>query len=439
MNLTLNEVREALGLRETSLLVGRVTKLVGLLIEAEGTKARIGELCDIDLGDGSTLQAEVVGFQKGKLLLMPFGSMAGLRPGALLRPSGHPLRIAMGKGLIGRILDGLGRPMDGGPLPVLRDSRDVLSRAPAPLERRPIRRAFETGIRSLDGLLTCGEGQRMGIFAGSGVGKSVLLGMLARNASADVVVLALIGERGREVREFIEESLGSRGLARSVVVAVTSDATALERVKGAETAMSIAEYFRDRGKRVLLMMDSVTRYAMALREIGLAAGEPPASKGYTPSVFAALPKLLERAGVGDRGSITGLFTVLVEGDDLNEPVADAVRAILDGHIVLSRRLASLGQFPAVDVLNSVSRLFTRVSSAEKVAAAEKLRESMAVYRENQDLIQIGAYQPGSSPEIDRAIAMRPRWVEYLKQGVDERSDMNAASCALQDLLDERDA
>ncbi len=434
MSSLLTDARNSLSDMEATLRVGRVSKVVGLLIEAEGTKARVGELCSIENEDGGEIPAEVVGFHEGRLLLMPYRSMSGVHPGSLVRPSGHPLRLKLGKALIGRILDGLGRPMDGLEEPVLRHSRDIGSRAPAPLEREPIHKPFETGIRAIDGLLTCGEGQRMGIFAGSGVGKSVLLGMLARNAEADVVVLALIGERGREVREFIEESLGPEGLARSVVVAVTSDATALERVKGAETAMAIAEYFRDQGNKVLVMMDSVTRYAMALREIGLATGEPPASKGYTPSVFAALPKLLERAGINEKGSITGLFTVLVEGDDLSEPVSDAVRAILDGHVVLSRRLASLGQFPAVDLLDSVSRLFPRVSPPEQVATARKLIESMAVYRENEDLIQIGAYQPGSSTEIDRAIELRPRWIEFLRQQVAERSDMASTVTALEELV-----
>jgi len=418
---------------ESSLRVARVSKVVGLLIEAQGSKARIGELCSIET-PGGEIPAEVVGFRDGCLLLMPYRGMAGIEAGSKVRPSGHPLRVRLGRALIGRVLDGLGRPIDQGPELVLRDVRDVLSRAPSPLQRRRIDRPFETGIRSIDALLSCGEGQRMGIFAGSGVGKSVLLGMLARNAEADVVVLALIGERGREVREFIEESLGPDGLARSVVVAVTSDATALERVKGAETALTVAEYFRDEGKKVLVMMDSVTRYAMALREIGLAAGEPAATKGYTPSVFAALPKLLERAGTHERGSITGLFTVLVEGDDLNEPVSDAVRAILDGHVVLSRKVAALGRYPAVDVLDSVSRLFSKVALPGQVEAARKLGELMAVYRENEDLIQIGAYQAGSSPIIDRAIALRPRWNEFLRQGIDEKRRFEESVTALLDLV-----
>ena len=332
------------------------------------------------------------------------------------------------------MLDGLGRPQDGGPQPWLRGSRPVRCAAPRALDRRPILKPLETGIRALDGILSCGQGQRLGIFAGSGVGKSVLLGMLARNADADVIVLALIGERGREVREFLEDSLGSEGLKRSVVVVVTSDATALERVKGAETAFTIAEHFRDQGKRVLLMMDSVTRYAMSLREIGLATGEPPASKGYTPSVFSALPKLLERAGDNGRGSITGLFTVLVEGDDLNDPVADTVRSILDGHIVLSRRLATSGHYPAIDVLDSVSRLFDKVASEEQQADAHRLLESMAVYRENEDLIQIGAYERGGSEEIDRAIELRPRWQAFLRQGRAERSGWDETAAALAELV-----
>ena len=434
MSNLLADARSNLESHDISLRVGRVSKVVGLLIEAEGTRARVGELCSIENDTGEEILAEVVGFHEGKLLLMPYRSMSGVHAGSHVRPSGHPLRLKLGKALIGRVLDGLGRPMDNLEDPVLRHSRDIRSRAPKPLERAPIHKSFQTGIKSIDGMLTCGEGQRMGIFAGSGVGKSVLLGMLARNAEADVVVLALIGERGREVREFIEESLGPEGLARSVVVAVTSDATALERVKGAETAMAIAEYFRDQGNKVLVMMDSVTRYAMALREIGLATGEPTASKGYTPSVFAALPKLLERAGINEKGSITGLFTVLVEGDDLNEPISGAVRAILDGHVVLSRRLASLGQFPAVDLLNSVSRLFPKVSTQEQVESARRLIESMAIYRENEDLIQIGAYQPGSSEEIDRAIELRPRWIEFLRQDITERCEMNDTLNALKELV-----
>ncbi|MDP6418804.1 MAG: FliI/YscN family ATPase [Candidatus Krumholzibacteria bacterium] len=436
MSSILTEAREALKGIQASVRVGRVTQVVGLLVEAEGTRASIGELCELDGGRATeSFPAEVVGFRGESLLLMPYKSMDGIRPGTKVRPTGHSLRIRVGEDLIGRVLDGLGKPLDGGETPWLPDFRKLRSPAPAALERTRIDRPFETGIRAIDSLLTCGEGQRMGIFAGSGVGKSMLLGMLARNADADVIVLALIGERGREVREFVEESLGAEGLNRSVVVAVTSDASALERVKGAESAFSIAEHFRDQGKRVLLMMDSVTRYAMSLREIGLATGEPPASKGYTPSVFAALPKLLERAGTNQHGSITGLFTVLVEGDDLNDPVADSVRSILDGHIVLSRSLANAGHFPAIDVLESVSRLFPRVASREKQAQARELMEAMNLYRENEDLIQIGAYEKGKSPEIDRAITLRPRWQQFLKQKVDERFSLTESDRMLSETLE----
>ena len=396
--------------------VGRVSHVVGLLIEAEGTIGSIGELCEIELdGDEGRVPAEIVGFERERLLLMPYRYMTGIRPGNLVRPLGHALRIRLGDGLIGRILDGFGMPIDGKPAPRLRTTRTVMAAAPGALTRKQIRTPFVTGIRAIDGTLTCGEGQRLGIFAGSGVGKSVLLGMLSRRADADVIVLALIGERGREVREFVENELGESGLERSVLVVVTNDASALEKIKGAETAVTIAEHFRDQGKRVLLMMDSLTRYAMALREVGLAAGEPPTSKGYTPSVFARLPRLLERAGKTEKGSITGLFTVLVEGDDLSDPVADTVRSILDGHIVLSRKLAISGHYPAIDVLGSVSRLFTEVSPPEQVARARRLLAAMALYGENEDLIQIGAYRKGSSKEIDRAIEMRPAWQEFLRQ------------------------
>ncbi|MBN2169896.1 MAG: FliI/YscN family ATPase [Candidatus Krumholzibacteriota bacterium] len=415
--------------------VGRISRVVGLLVEAEGTEASIGELCSImSAGGRRPVPAEVVGFQSGRLLLMPYQVIAGIRPGDLVRPSGRPLMVRVGDGLVGRVLDGLGVPIDGGDDPWLPGRRRVQSAAPAPLARRRIEAPLITGIRAIDALLSCGEGQRVGIFSGSGVGKSVLLGMLARHAEADLIVLALIGERGREVREFLEEDLGPAGLSRSVVVAVTNDATALEKIKGAETAFTIAEHFRDQGRRVLLMMDSVTRYAMALREVGLATGEPPASKGYTPSVYAALPRLLERAGTSPRGSITGLFTVLVEGDDLTDPVADTVRSILDGHIVLSRDLAVAGHYPAIDVLGSVSRLHSQVTPLEWVERGRRLLAAMALYRENEDLIQIGAYQPGSSDEIDRAIALRPRWQNFLRQERDAASALTETRAALRTLV-----
>lgn len=415
-------------------VIGRVSRVVGLLIEAAGIRGSVGELCLIEGCDGTEIPAEVVGFQDGRLLLMPYKSLSGICPGDRVVPSGHPLKVGVGDGLIGRILDGLGNCIDGGDAPWLPKYRNVTGQAPNALTRNRITEPLVTGIRAIDGLLTCGAGQRMGIFSGSGVGKSVLLGMLARQAQADVIVVGLIGERGREVREFIEQDLGPEGLGRSVLVAVTSDATALEKIKGAELTFTVAEHFRDRGARVLLMMDSVTRYAMALREIGLATGEPPASKGYTPSVFAALPRLLERAGNSARGSITGLFTVLVEGDDLNDPVADNVRSILDGHVVLSRSLAIAGHYPAIDVLGSVSRLFTTVTPAEDVARARELMAAMALYRENEDLIQIGAYQPGSNDEIDHAIALRPEWRRYLQQARDEYDCIEDSRAGLSALL-----
>ena len=414
--------------------VGRVSRVVGLLIEAEGATASVGELCDIESAAGTRVPAEVVGFQEGRLLLMPYKGITGVCPGDRVLPSGRPLSVGVGESLVGRVLDGLGNCIDGGEEPLIQKRRSVQGQPPAALTRTRISEPLVTGVRAIDGLLTCGAGQRVGIFAGSGVGKSVLLGMLARRAQADVIVVGLIGERGREVREFIENDLGAEGLARSVVITVTSDATALEKIKGAELAFSVAEHFRDRGQKVLLMMDSLTRYAMALREIGLATGEPPASKGYTPSVFAALPRLLERAGTGAAGSITGLFTVLVEGDDLNDPVADTVRSILDGHIVLSRALATAGHYPAIDVLGSVSRLFTDVTSPEDVACARALLASMALYKENEDLIQIGAYQLGSSPEIDRAIALRPGWQTYLQQARDEATDLDTTRAGLRQLV-----
>lgn len=413
--------------------VGRVERVVGLLIEAAGIAGSVGELCTIETAAGP-LPCEVVGFQAGRLLLMPYRALAGVRPGDRVLASGAPLAVGVGEGLIGRVLDGLGRVIDGGETPWLRERRSVQALAPSPLSRRPIETQLVTGIRAIDGLAGIGEGQRVGIFAGSGVGKSVLLGMLARRAEADVIVLALIGERGREVGEFLAQDLGEQGRARSVVIAVTSDASALEKIKGAELAFAVAEHFRDRGQRVLLMMDSLTRYAMALREIGLATGEPPASKGYTPSVFAALPRLLERAGSAARGTITGLFTVLVEGDDMADPVADTARSILDGHLVLSRRLATAGHYPALDVLESVSRLFTAVVPPADLERARSLLAAMALYRESEDLIQIGAYPAGSSAEIDRAIALRPGWQRFLRQARDEHSGLAATRAALAALL-----
>jgi flagellum-specific ATP synthase len=365
---------------------------------------------------------------------MALGDAERISPGSEIVATGRPLSIMVGDVLLGRVIDGLGRPIDGkGPIEA-REIRSIHGAPPNPLERQRIAEAIATGIRSIDALLTCGKGQRVGIFSGSGVGKSTLLGMIARDTSADVNVIALVGERGREVGEFIDRELGADGLRRSVVVVATSDKPALIRIKAAFMATAIAEYFRDRGLNVMLLMDSVTRLAMAQREVGLAIGEPPTTKGYTPSVFAMLPKLLERAGNAKRGSITGLYTVLVEGDDMNEPVADAVRAILDGHIVLSRRLASAGHYPAIDILESVSRVMPAITTEVHRRAAQRLLDLAATYRENEDLINIGAYAKGSNPRIDEAIAMIQQIRAFLRQGVDEREEFGRGIQKLTNLM-----
>jgi flagellum-specific ATP synthase len=399
---------------------GRVVQLIGLVIESEGPLAAMGEVCRIESArhDGETL-AEVVGFRNHNLLLMPLGEVHGIHPGSEVIATGAPLRVAVGSALKGRVIDGLGQPIDSlGP--VIGDAAAGLNLLPPhPLKRQRIRTVFQTGIKAIDTFVPCGRGQRLGIFAGSGVGKSTLLGMMASRAEADVNVIALIGERGREVREFLEKDLDDAGRKKSVVVVATSNEPALARVKGAFLAMSIAEHFRDAGLNVLLMMDSVTRFAMAQREIGLAVGEPPTTRGYTPSVFSLLPQLLERAGTGPQGSITGLFTVLVEADDMNDPIADAVRSILDGHIVLTRELATQNHYPAIDVLESVSRLNRDLLSVEQLQLAARAREDMAVYRKNQDLINIGAYPAGSSPAIDRAIKLHEPLNQFLRQSVDD--------------------
>lgn len=401
---------------------GRVAQVVGLVVESDGPVARLGEVCLIFSGAGAPpLAAEVVGFRGERLLLMPLGPMEGIRPGAEVVATGRPLAAPVGEALLGRILDGLGRPIDGRPLPKGLGRAPAEAPPPNPLTRTRIHEVMPLGVRALDALLTCGRGQRLGIFAGSGVGKSTLLGMIAREAKADLNVICLVGERGREVRDFIERDLGPEGLARSVVVVATSDQPALQRMKAAMVATSIAEHFRDQGKHVVLMMDSVTRFAMAQREVGLATGEPPATKGYTPSVFALLPKLLERAGTGPVGSITGLYTVLVEADDFNEPISDAVRGILDGHVILSRKLAAKNHYPAIDVLESISRVMVELVSPEHKQAAGWLREVLATHAQAQDLIDIGAYQRGSNPNIDAAIAMIDDVNEFLKQDVNELS------------------
>ncbi len=413
---------------------GRVRDLIGLIVEATGVEAEVGEVCSIDTGRGrSPVPAEVVGFRAGRTLLMALGEATGIGPGARVSASGRALRIDVSDDLLGRALDGLGRPLDGLGPPGAGRSRQVEAPPPDPLERPRISERVSLGVRALDALVPCGRGQRLGIFAGSGVGKSSLLGMIARSTSADVNVICLVGERGREVREFIERDLGPEGMARSVVVVATSDQPALVRIKAAFTATTIAEHFRDQGRDVMLMMDSVTRFAMAQREVGLAIGEPPATRGYTPSVFALLPKLLERSGTSPRGTITGLYTVLVDGDDMNEPIADAVRSILDGHIVLSRGLAHAGHYPAIDVLASVSRLVGEVVAPDVRAAGDDVRRLMAAYKEKSDLIAIGAYQRGSDPVTDAAIDAREPIDGFLRQAAHNRSTAEEADAALTNL------
>ncbi len=411
-------------------LLGQVKRIVGLSIESQGPKAQVGELCYIFRPDNSRIPAEVVGFKDDSVLLMPLGVADGLAPGAVVEATGQPLQVAVTDKLLGRILDGLGNVLDDGP-PLVGDRfYPLMAPPPHPLSRPRIDQVLSTGVRVIDSLLTVGIGQRLGIFAGSGVGKSTLLGMIARNSQADVNVIGLIGERGREVNEFIERDLGESGLQRSVVVVATSDQPALVRLKGAFVATAIAEYFRDQGKNVLLMLDSVTRFAMAQREVGLAIGEPPTSRGYTPSVFALLPRLLERSGRAAQGAITAFYTVLVDGDDMNEPITDAVRGILDGHIVLSRELANRGHYPAVDPLASISRLFTELASKEQQEAASTARRLLAVYRENQDLINIGAYKVGGNPEIDAAIEKLPAINRVLQQLASEGANYQQAVEAL---------
>ena len=432
MNGALASAGAAIGGADLVVRRGRVRDVIGLIIEASGLEAEVGEVCLIETGrDRPPVPAEVVGFRDSRTLLMPLGEMSGIGPGKSVTAEGEAFRVPVGEALLGQVVDAFGRPLDGGVLPPT-GSRSAAADPPEPLGRPRIEERLALGVRALDGFIPCGQGQRLGIFAGSGVGKSSLLGMIARSTSADVNVIALVGERGREVREFVERDLGA-ALERSVVVVATSDQPALVRIKAAFAATAIAEHFRDRGADVLLMMDSVTRFAMAQREVGLAIGEPPATRGYTPSVFALLPRLLERAGTSPEGSITGLYTVLVDGDDMNEPIADAVRSILDGHVVLSRDLAHANHYPAIDVLQSVSRLTTEIQPPDSIAAAADLRRLMAAYRDKEDLIAIGAYQPGNDPTVDTAIAIRQDLDAYLCQRVDERSDLAEADARLSQL------
>ncbi|HUK54153.1 MAG TPA: FliI/YscN family ATPase [Candidatus Binatia bacterium] len=398
-------------LRRSGVVVG----LTGLLVESEGPAAAIGDFCEIQVGGGTPVRTQVIGFRDGKVLSIPLEETGGLRLGDAVVARREDARMEVGDGLLGRVLDGFGRPMDSGPPVPAAAYYDLYRTPPNALEREHITEPLTTGIRAIDSLLTCGAGQRVGIFGGSGVGKSTLLGSMARNHAADVTVIAMIGERNREVRAFLEHELGAEGRRRAVVVTATSDQPAPLRVRACFVAVAVAEYFRDAGAKVLLVLDSVTRLAMAQREIGLAAGEPPSQKGYTPSVFHLLPKVFERAGNFKRGSITGFFTVLVEGDDFNEPICDAVRGILDGHIVLSRRLADAGHYPAIDILQSVSRLIGRVATPEQKESARKIREAMAIYQQSEDLIQLGAYAAGSNPRLDASIRVRNGLMDFLRQ------------------------
>ncbi len=403
---------------------GKVNKVVGLVAEAGGISASLGAVCHILPDDGGEpIAAEVVGFRDGNLLFMPYGEMRGVRPGSLIRNSSLPPVFPVGPGLLGRAFDAFGNPLDKGQPIAPEDMVPLYAAPPAPLDRPRIVDPLDVGVRAVNSLLTLGKGQRVGIMAGSGVGKSTLMGMMARYTAADVNVMGLIGERGREVLEFMEKDLGPEGMARSVVIVATSDQSSLVRMRAAYAATAVAEYFRDQGKDVLLMMDSVTRFAMASREVGLATGEPPTTKGYTPSVFAQLPRLLERAGRSDRGTITGIYTVLVDGDDFNEPVADSVRSILDGHIVLTRALADQGHFPAIDVLRSISRLRNDIVAREVVEAGRVVTGLMATYKQVEDMINIGAYAQGSNPEIDAAIRMRDPTDAFLRQNVGDRESL----------------
>ncbi|MDO8585663.1 MAG: flagellar protein export ATPase FliI [Armatimonadota bacterium] len=416
-------------------LHGTVSQVIGIMVESRGPAARLGELCEIHCKrNAPPVLAEVVGFRENGVLLMPLGEMEELAPGSAVVATGSSLKVGVGPDLLGRVLDGLGRPLDGlGPIDA--QDRMLVGRTPPhPLGRRRIAEPLSFGIRAVDAALTCGRGQRIGIFAGSGVGKSTLLGMIARNSDAHVNVIALVGERGREVRDFLEKDLGPEGLAKSVVVVATSDQVAVARLRAAMVATSIAEYFRDQGKDVMFIMDSVTRVAWAQREIGLATGEPPTTRGYTPSVFAMLPKLLERSGTAEQGSITGLYAVLVEGDDMNEPVADAVRSILDGHIVLSRDLAHANHYPAIDVLSSVSRLMPDVTTDEHRKAAAMLRDVLATYKSAEDMINIGAYTDGSNPKIDHAKAHIEAIASFLRQGTHDNAPYSQTIAALEDLF-----
>lgn len=417
----LSDLRRILSVSDLYTYEGKISKIVGMTVEATGIDCKIGDVCTIQSTEEEEgVLSEVVGFRENKVLLMPYKDVSGIGYGSTVKSAGKPLMVKVGTGLMGRTVDALGNPIDGGP-PIITEDEYPINGIPSnPMDRPAIEEPIEFGVKAIDGMLTIGKGQRMGIFAGSGVGKSTLMGMIARNVKADINVIALVGERGREVGEFISQSLGPEGLKRSVLVVATSDQPAMMRSKCALTATAIAEYFRDQGKDVLLMMDSLTRFAMAQREIGLSVGEPPVARGYTPSIYTALPKLLERSGNFEKGSITGIYTVLVEGDDANEPISDTVRGIIDGHIMLSRKLAMKNHYPAIDVLASVSRLMNIIADKEHITAANRVRNVMAVYRDNQDLISIGAYKNGTNPDLDFAISNIEDINNYLKQATDEK-------------------
>lgn len=415
-------------------VMGKVTQVIGLIIQVEGLDVFMGEICEIYIQSSrKVVLTEVVGFKDKSVLLMPLDDVQGIGPGCIVKPTGSALKVQISHELLGHTLDGLGRPIDSN-FEIEGDFYDVDRPPPNPFERRKIEEVMSTGVKAIDGILTCGEGQRIGIFAGSGVGKSTLLGMIARYCEADVNVIALVGERGREVLEFIQKDLGPEGYKKSIVVCATSDQPPLVRLKAAFVATAIAEYFRDQGKKVMLMMDSVTRFAMAQREIGLATGEPPTTKGYTPSVFTKLPKLLERSGMAKRGSITAFYTVLVEGDDMNEPIADSVRGILDGHIILSRKIAAKNHFPAIDIQNSISRIMKEIVSEDHYLLSGELKESLATYQESEDLINVGAYVNGSNPKIDRALKLNNSINTFLRQRVEEHCSYEKTKELLQESM-----
>ena len=427
MNLDLNSYLTELDRISPLRWTGQVTEVVGLLVESRGPSVAIGEFCEVRTSAGRAIRTQVIGFRNGRVLSMPLEETDGLQMGDTVTARSDDSRVEVAPGLLGRVIDGFGKPMDGGPAIQAEGAYSLYGTPTNPLDREHITTPLVTGLRAIDGLLPVGQGQRIGIFGGSGVGKSTLLGAMARKNSADITVIGLVGERNREVRAFIENDLGPEGRKRSVVVCATSERPAPLRVRACFVALAVAEYFRDQGASVLLVMDSVTRLAMAQREIGLAAGEPPSQKGYTPSVFNLLPKVLERAGNFRRGSITGFFTVLVEGDDFNEPICDAVRAILDGHIILSRQLAAQGHYPAIDILNSVSRLTSAIATPRQKVASRQMRQALAAYRDAEDLIQLGAYVAGSNPLLDASIRVRPELLDFLRQD-------HLAQCPIEETL-----